>query len=115
MTGLMGAVLLVVFGTVDYPQPTPNDHWSDIISTNGKTIWLDQDRIWQDQQRVYAVVRIVPANTDQYLNATDVIVATDCRTSLKAFGTYEDYRNAPLDPARGMGQAMMQRICHPQG
>jgi len=94
----------------DYPQPASTDRWWDIINTNGKVIWLDQDRIWQEGQRSFGVVRIVIGNGD-FRDATDVIVATDCRLALKAFGTYENFRTAQLDPVQGMGRALMRGIC----
>jgi hypothetical protein len=99
------------------PAPEPGDHWWDIINTNGQVIWFDTDKVWAEGNRAFAIVRIAPVinGHSDYKTQTNVVVATDCRFGVKAFGTYEDWRNAPLDPARGMGTVLMREICRRAG
>jgi hypothetical protein len=109
--GLAGLGIVLV--AVTYPHPQPGDHWWDVINTNGRVIWLDLDRRWQEGNRVFAVHRLAPVinGHSDFEGQPDLILATDCRTGLKSFGVDEDWENGPLQPAFGLGLAMMRAVC----
>lgn len=106
-------VFATLIATASYPEPQPGDRWWDIINTNGRVVWLDQDRIWQNGMKTFAVHRIAPIvnGHSDYTNQPDLIFVTDCHNHAKSFGVYEDWENAPLMTVGGLGLAMVRAIC----
>jgi hypothetical protein len=95
------------------PIPGLTDHWRDVIDANGTVIFINQDKIWQENGRVFAVIRKAQKinGTADYTRARDLVAATDCRTAMGIFEPSQDYRRGQLQSTGGLGLALVGAMC----